>query len=49
MVNICYRYFTQCRRLVIFDDMPDVQHNYAYFPIFVDAEKYGMTRIRLYF
>ena len=30
------------------DDMPGVRHNYAYFPIFVDAEKYGMTRDELY-
>lgn len=32
-----------------FDDMPGVRHNYSYFPIFVDAEKYGMTRDELYF
>jgi dTDP-4-amino-4,6-dideoxygalactose transaminase len=31
------------------DDMPGVKHNYSYFPIFVDAEKYGMTRDELYF
>lgn len=31
------------------DDMPGVRHNYGYFPIFVDAEKYGMTRDELYF
>lgn len=30
------------------DDMPGVKHNYSYFPIFVDAEKYGMTRDELY-
>lgn len=30
-------------------DMPGVKHNYSYFPIFVDAEKYGMTRDELYF
>ena len=30
------------------DDMPGVRHNYSYFPIFVDAEKYGMTRDKLY-
>jgi len=29
--------------------MPGVRHNYSYFPIFVDAEKYGMTRDELYF
>ena len=32
-----------------FDDMPGVKHNYSYFPIFVDADKYGMTRNELYF
>ncbi|MEL5892537.1 DegT/DnrJ/EryC1/StrS family aminotransferase [Bacteroides sp. GD17] len=31
------------------EDMPGVHHNYAYFPIFVDAPKYGMTRDELYF
>lgn len=31
------------------DDMPGVKHNYSYFPIFIDAEKYGMTRDELYF
>lgn len=32
-----------------FDDMPGVKHNYSYFPIFVKAEEYGMTRDELYF
>lgn len=31
------------------DDMPGVRHNYSYFPIFIDKEKYGMTRDELYF
>ena len=31
------------------DDLPGVKHNYSYFPIFVDAKKYGMTRDQLYF
>ena len=30
------------------DDMPGVRHNYGYFPIFVDTERYGMTRDELY-
>ena len=34
--------------ITFFDDIPGVKHNYAYFPIFVDAEKYGMTRDGLY-
>jgi len=32
-----------------FEDMPGVRHNYSYFPIFVDAKEYGMTRDELYF
>lgn len=31
------------------DDMPGVRHNYSYFPIFIDAEKFGMTRDNLYY
>lgn len=31
------------------NDMPGVRHNYSYFPIFVDSEKFGMTRDELYF
>lgn len=35
--------------ITFMDDMPGVKHNYSYFPIFVDAERYGMTRDELYF
>lgn len=31
------------------EDIVGVRHNYSYFPVFVDAEKYGMTRDELYF
>ena len=31
-----------------FDDMPGVRHNYSYFPIFINAAEYGMTRDELY-
>lgn len=34
--------------ITFWDDMPGVKHNYSYFPVFVDAEKYGMTRDELY-
>ena len=33
----------------VLEDIPGVKHNYAYFPIFIDAENYGMTRDELYF
>lgn len=31
------------------EDMPGVRHNYSYFPIFINAEEYGLTRDELYF
>lgn len=51
------RHVAQCYRealrnidgLTFFDDMPGVRHNYSYFPVFIDAEKFGMTRDELYF
>jgi len=35
--------------ITFMNDMPAVHHNYSYFPIFIDKEKYGMTRDELYF
>ena len=35
--------------VTFFDDIPGGRHNYSYFPIFIDAKKYGMTRDELYF
>lgn len=35
--------------VTFFDDMPGVRHNYSYFPVFIDAEKFGKTRDELYF
>jgi len=32
-----------------FDDMPGVKHNYSYFPIFINADEYGIARDELYF
>lgn len=49
-VAVCYREALRgVEGIRFFDDMPGVRHNYSYFPIFVDAEKYGMTRDELYF
>lgn len=31
-----------------FEDVPDVKHNYSYFPIFVSENEYGMSRDTLY-
>ena len=35
--------------ITFFDEMLGVKHNYSYFPIFIDAKKYGLTRDELYF
>ena len=32
-----------------FEDMPGVRHNYSYFPVFINAEEFGVTRDELYF
>lgn len=34
--------------VTFFDDIKGVRHNYSYFPVFIDAKKYGMTRDELY-
>lgn len=50
--NVAYAYrevLKEIDGISFFDDIEGVKHNYAYFPIFVDAEKYGMTRDELYF
>lgn len=31
------------------EEQAGIKHNYSYFPIFIDAETYGMTRDELYF
>lgn len=33
----------------VMEDMLGVRHNYSYFPMFINAEEYGMTRDELYF
>lgn len=35
--------------ITYFNDTPGIRHNYSYFPIFINAERYGMTRDQLYF
>lgn len=35
--------------ITFFNDISGVRHNYSYFPIFINAEEYGMTRDELYF
>ena len=35
--------------ITFWDDMHSVRHNYSYFPIFIDAEIFSMTRDELFF
>lgn len=39
---------TKIEGIKFLDDLPYVQHNYAYFPILVDKDKFGMSRDDLY-
>lgn len=49
-VAIRYRDELQgAKGITFFNDIPGVRHNYSYFPIFINAEEYGMTRDELYF
>jgi dTDP-4-amino-4,6-dideoxygalactose transaminase len=34
--------------ITILEDMPDVKHNYSYFPILIDKEKFGKSRDDVY-
>jgi dTDP-4-amino-4,6-dideoxygalactose transaminase len=50
--KVAQRYREELRNVKgvsFFDDMHGVRHNYSYFPIFIDAKEYGMTRDELYF
>lgn len=47
--NVYRDAFRDIDGLTFYEDMPGVKHNYSYFPIFIDAERYGMTRDELYF
>lgn len=45
--------YRECLRdipgISFWDDIPDIRYNYSYFPIFIDAKNYGMTRDELFF
>lgn len=49
VANIYREALRNVEGVTFFDDMPGVRHNYSYFPIFIDARKFGKTRDRLYF
>lgn len=47
--NIYRQALATVEGISFFEDLPRVRHNYSYFPIFVDAEKFGKTRDELYY
>ena len=49
IANAYRRALREVKGITFMDDMPGVRHKYSYFPIFIDKEKYGMTRDELYF
>lgn len=49
IVTAYRQYLSNTDGISFFDDMPNVRHNYSYFPIFVDEESYGISRDELYF
>ncbi|MDR0333405.1 MAG: DegT/DnrJ/EryC1/StrS family aminotransferase [Dysgonamonadaceae bacterium] len=49
IAELYHRNLENTEGIKILSDMENIRHNYAYFPIFVDSEKYGMTRDELYF
>jgi dTDP-4-amino-4,6-dideoxygalactose transaminase len=42
------RHLANIKGIIFFDDVTGVKHNYSYFPILVDADKYGIDREELY-
>ncbi len=49
MATACREALKDVEGTKYFQLMPGVRHNYSYFPIFIDAQKFGKTRDELYF
>ena len=49
IVTAYRQYLSDTTGITFFDDMPNVRHNYSYFPIFIDEASYGISRDELYF
>lgn len=48
-VAIQYRHaLRKVKGISFWEDIPEVRHNYSYFPIFVNEKEYGMSRDELY-
>jgi dTDP-4-amino-4,6-dideoxygalactose transaminase len=49
IVNVYRKLLKDIKGISFLDDIDNVKHNYAYFPIFIDIAKYGKSRNELYF
>lgn len=49
VAQIYRKELSKIRGISFFNDIPNVRHNYSYFPIFVDKDVYGISRDELYF
>ena len=47
-LNILTMKLKNVKGISFLDDIKNIKHNYAYFPIFVDEKKYGLKRDELY-
>lgn len=48
IADLYRRELSRVEGISFIDDMPEVKHNYAYFPIFVNEVRYGKSRDSLY-
>jgi dTDP-4-amino-4,6-dideoxygalactose transaminase len=48
IANLYRSSLREVKGLRMVEDMAGIRHNYSYFPIFIDAEQYGITREELY-
>ncbi|MFW5879381.1 MAG: DegT/DnrJ/EryC1/StrS family aminotransferase, partial [bacterium] len=49
IADIYYRELGKIKGIKLFEAHPDIEnHSYAYFPVFIDKEQYGMSRDDLY-
>ncbi len=47
-VNLYRNLLENTKGITIFQDIPNVRHNYSYFPILIDKQIYGKTRDKVY-
>lgn len=48
IAEIYSRELSDVKGIRMLEDMPEVSHNYGYFPIFINEKEYGKSRDQLY-